>query len=194
MNPALTPDLLVAAVLIALLAVGGWLLYQRLQSKRLEEHFGPEYRRAVAEMGSRAKAEHALKMRQQRVARLEIVPLSPAEAQRFGEAWRALQARFVDDPRGAVAEADKLVHDVMLRRGYPMSDFEVCAGDISVDHPHVVDHYRAAHAIAERDRRGQADTEDLRKALVHCRALFRDLLEVQSPQPATPQQPQEAPR
>lgn len=194
MNPALTPDLLVAAVLIALLAVGGWLLYQRLQSKRLEERFGPEYRRAVAEAGSRAKAEHALRLRLQRVARLEIVPLSPAEAQRFGEAWRALQTRFVDDPKGTVAEADRLVHDVMSRRGYPMSEFEVCAADISVDHPHVVDHYRAAHAIAERDRRGQADTEDLRKALVHYRALFRDLLEVQNPQPAMPHRPQEARR
>lgn len=194
MNPALTPDLLVAVVLIALLAVGGWLLFQHLQSKRLEERFGPEYRRAVDDMGSRSKAEHALKLRQQRVARLNIVPLAPAEAQRFGESWGTLQGRFVDDPKGAVAEADALVRDVMSRRGYPMSEFEVCAADISVDHPQVVDHYRAAHAIAERDHRGEADTEDLRKALVHYRALFRDLLEEQSSQPVMPHRPQEARR
>ena len=70
----------------------------------------------------------------------------------------------------------------MIARGYPMGDFERRAADISVDHAAVVDHYRAAHAIAVRDGSGAGETEDLRKAVVHYRALFEELLEV-APEP-----------
>ncbi|MEO8654705.1 MAG: hypothetical protein ABI409_11335, partial [Ramlibacter sp.] len=100
---------------------------------------------------------------------------------RFGQEWKALQGRFVDNPKGVLVDADRLVRELMLKRGYPMGDFERRAADISVDHPSVVDHYRAAQAIALRDRRGEADTEELRKAVVHYRALFDDLLEVGQP-------------
>jgi hypothetical protein len=110
--------------------------------------------------------------------------LAPPDAARFTQAWNALQSRFVDDPKGVVVQADQVVRELMLKRGYPMGDFERRAADISVDHPTVVETYRAAQAIAVRDQRGQADTEELRKAVVHYRALFDELLEVRVPKQA----------
>jgi hypothetical protein len=166
----------IAILLIALLAVAALLQWRRHQSHVLERHFGPEYERAVARLGSRSKAEHELRQRQHRVEKLEIAPLAREEAGRFHEAWVALQARFVDDPKSALAQADALVRDLMHRRGYPMGDFERRAADISVHYPQVVDHYRAAHDIALRDARGDADTEAQRQALIHLRALFDELL------------------
>jgi len=132
-------------------------------------------------MGSRTKAESELKTREKRVEKLNIVPLTPPEAARFDQAWKALQASFIDNPKGVVAQADQLVRELLLKRGYPMGDFERRAADISVDHPAVVDNYRAAQAIAARDLRGETNTEDLRKAVVHYRALFDELLEVSEP-------------
>jgi len=173
--------LIAAVVVLALLAAGAWLWSRQQQSRRLEERFGPEYQRALHQHGDKARAEAELRARERRVEKLEIVPLAPADAQYFSQAWRSLQARFIDNPQGALMEADRLVRELMLRRGYPMGDFERRAADISVHHPAVVDHYRAAQAIAQRDHRGEADTEDLRKAVVHYRALFDDLLEVGEP-------------
>lgn len=172
---------LAVVVVVALIALAAWLLYRRRQSRRLEQRFGPEYGRAVDELGSRTKAESELKTREKRVEKLNIVPLTPSEATRFGQAWKALQGSFIDNPKGAVVQADQLVRELLLKRGYPMGDFERRAADISVDHPAVVDNYRAAQAIAARDLRGEADTEDLRKAVVHYRALFDELLEVSEP-------------
>jgi len=160
-----------------------WRVYQKQQSDRLKAHFGPEYGRAVANLGSQSKAESELKARKARVEQLKIVPLPPAEAARFGQAWRALQGRFIDNPKGVLAEADQLVRELMHKRGYPMGDFDRRAADISVDHPAVVEHYRAAQATALRDQRGQADTEELRKGVVHYRALFQELLEVSDGKP-----------
>jgi hypothetical protein len=171
-------NLFVALLVIALLAVAGWLLLRRRRSETLARQFGPEYEHAVSRTGSRSKAEAELLARRERVSKLSIVPLAPVEAERFAQAWRSLQARFVDSPQGVLLEADQLVRELMQRRGYPMGDFETRAADISVDHPGVVDHYRAARAIALRDQRGEADTEALRQAIVHYRALFADLLEV----------------
>jgi hypothetical protein len=170
----------VAGVVVILIVVGVaiWLEYRKRQSRRLRQRFGAEYGHTVRKLGSRTKAELDLKARENRVARLAIVPLDPADAQRFTEAWERLQRRFVDSPKGAVAEADELVRELMLRRGYPMGDFERRAADISVDHPKVVENYRLAQAIAMRDKRGNTDTEELRKAVVHYRALFDELLEV----------------
>lgn len=130
------------------------------------------------EFGGRSKAEVELRKREQRVARLNITPLAPADAARFTHAWNALQGRFIDNPKGVVAEADQLVRELMVKRGYPMGDFEHRAADISVDHPGVVTSYRSAQAIAARDECGEADTEELRKAVVHYRTLFDELLEV----------------
>jgi hypothetical protein len=171
--------IIAAVVVLALLATATWLFSRRKkQSQRLQQRFGPEYGRTVGELGGRAKAESELKDREKRVEDLTITPLAPAEAVRFSEAWNALQARFVDNPKGVVLQADQLVRELMLKRGYPMVDFERRAADISVDHPTVVEHYRAAQTIAARDERGEADTEELRKAVVHYRVLFDDMLEV----------------
>ena len=173
--------ILAAAVALGLVAIGAWLYTRRKQSHRLQEHFGPEYDRTVDELGSRTKGESDLKAREKRVERLDILPLAPPEAARFSEAWQALQGRFVDNPKGVVVQAEQLVRELMEKRGYPMGDFERRAGDISVDHPDVVANYRSAQAIAVRDQRGSADTEELRKAVVHYRALFDELLEVREP-------------
>jgi len=176
----------VAAVLLigVVIAVVAWLVMQRQRSAQLKRRFGPEYDRAVTDYGGRARGEAELLKREQRVARLEITPLTPADALRFSQAWSALQSRFIDSPKGVVAEADHLVRELMEKRGYPMGDFERRAADISVYHPGVVPTYRAAQAIATRDASGEADTEELRKAVVHYRTLFDELLEVK-PTPAS---------
>ena len=168
-----------AVLLVALaLAVVAWLILQRQRSLGLKRRFGPEYDLAVSNLGSRSKAEAELSSREKRVAAMSIVPLTAADAVRFSQAWNALQGRFVDNPKGVVAEADYLVRELMERRGYPMGEFERLAADISVDHPTVVTTYRAAQTIATRDARGEADTEELRKAVVHYRTLFNELLEI----------------
>jgi hypothetical protein len=176
--------ILAAVLIVALIAVIAWASAQRRrkESLRLQQRFGPEYVRLVNELG-RPKAEAELAAREKRVATLTLDPLPAADAAKFREAWVAIQARFVDDPKTSVVEADHLVYDLMAKRGYPMGDFERRAADISVDHPSVVSNYRAARAIALRDERGEASTEELRKAVVHYRALFQELLEVRDPQP-----------
>jgi hypothetical protein len=174
--------IIIAAVMVlGLIALGAWLFYQKKQSQKLQERFGPEYARTVNEFGSQTKAESELKARESRVERFDIVPLAPSEAARFSEAWLALQGRFVDNPKGVLTQAEQLVRELMEKRGYPMGDFERRAADISVHHPVVVANYRSAQAIAVRDRQGSADTEELRKAVVHYRALFDELLEVRQP-------------
>jgi hypothetical protein len=176
--------MIVGLMIIALLAIAMWLHFRKHESQTLERRFGPEYGRTVEELGSRPKAEAELKARQKRVEMLDLVPLAPAEAARFSDSWRSLQARFVDNPKGVLADADRLVRELMQKRGYPMGDFERRAADISVHHPSVVEHYRAAHDIAGQDQRGEADTEGLRQAVIHYRALFSELLEVEQPQSA----------
>ena len=165
-------------VVLLLFAVGAWVSYKKKQSQRLQQQFGPEYGRTVHEFGSQTKGESELKARKKRVERLNILPLAAPDAARFSEAWKVLQGRFVDDPKGVFVQADQLVRELMARRGYPVGDFERRAADISVDHPAVVDHYRAAQAIAARNERAEADTEELRTAVVHYRVLFNELLEV----------------
>ena len=171
-------------VIVAGIVAAAWLISRELrrkQSLRLQQRFGPEYGRVVAEKGNQAKAESELIERQRRVERLKIVALTPTDAARFREAWDALQSRFVDNPKGVVVEADDLVRELMVKRGYPMGDFERRAADISVDHPKLVETYRSARTIATRDKEGQASTEELRKAVVYYRALFDELLEVRRP-------------
>lgn len=172
---------LAVVVVVAVIGLAASSLYRKRQSQRLEQRFGPEYGRAVDELGSRTRAESELRAREQRVEKLNIVPLTPTEAARFAQAWKTLQGSFIDNPKGVVVQAEQLVRELLLKRGYPMGDFERRAADISVDHPAVVENYRAAQAIAARDQRGEADTEDLRKAVVHFRALFDELLEVREP-------------
>jgi hypothetical protein len=176
-----TWTIIAAVAVLGLVALGAWFFSQKKRSHKLQERFGPEYDRTVNEYGSRTKAESDLKAREKRVERLVILSLTPAEAARFTEAWHALQSRFIDNPKGVVVQAEQLVRELMEKRGYPMGDFERRAGDISVDHPDVVANYRSAQAIVLRDQTGTADTEELRKAVVHYRALFDELLEVREP-------------
>jgi predicted nucleic acid-binding protein len=149
----------------------------RRRSQQLEEKFGPEYGRAVRERGDRRAAESELREREQVRDRLEITPLSDRQRERYGREWEEVQSAFVDNPSSAVADADRLVAEVMRERGYPVDDFEQQAAVVSVDHPDVVANYREGHAIYLRCDRGDASTEDLRQALQHYRALFDDLLE-----------------
>ncbi|MEA3106103.1 MAG: hypothetical protein QOI88_708 [Gammaproteobacteria bacterium] len=197
MNTTPTNWILIAGGLVILLAaiVALFVSQRQKQSRRLQRRFGPEYGRAVDEMGSRTKAEAELEAREKRVGQLTIIPLSPSDAARFTQAWTAMQGRFIDNPKGVVGEADRLVRELMMKRGYPMGDFERRAADISVDHPAVVENYRAAQSIAVRDGRGEADTEELRKAVVHYRTLFDELLETEvrteevQPAPRVPAHP-----
>lgn len=176
--------LLAAALIVVVVAIAAaYYAKRRKESVRLRQQFGPEYGRTVERLGNRAKAEAELAARKKRVERLNITPLAPADAARFSQAWSTLQGRFVDNPKGVVVQADQLVYELMQNRGYPMGDFERRAADISVDHPGVVANYRAARAIALRDERGEADTEELRKAVVHYRALFDELLEAREVRP-----------
>lgn len=173
--------LIFSLCIVVLVAVGSWLYWQRRQTRELRSRFGPEYDQALEKTQSRRRAEADLKAREKRVQQFNLIPLAPQERERFVYAWRSLQNRFVDDPRTAVPEADRLVVDLMQKCGYPMTDFEQRAADISVHHPTVIEHYRAAREIALRNQRGNADTEDLRKALVHYRALFEELLQASEP-------------
>jgi len=170
----ITLTVIVILVLVAL----GLLVGRRPRSQQLQERFGPEYERTVTETGDRLAAESDLLDRQARREHLHIVPLEPAARERYLEEWHRTQALFVDSPAEATREADRLIVDVMRERGYPVEDFEQRAADVSVDHPQVVDDYRAARAVSTANERGEASTEDLRQALVHYRSLFEELLDV----------------
>ena len=170
-----TAFLLVAVLVVA--AVAAWYFLRERRSKELRSHFGPEYDRAIQEFGNRDRGENALVARQKRVEKLDIHSIPPAERDRFADDWRRVQSHFVDDPAESIHQADTLVCDLMRARGYPMSEFDHRADDLSVHYPHVVRNYRAAHQIALRQQSGQGDTEDLRKALVYYRNLFDELLE-----------------
>jgi hypothetical protein len=165
--------ILVGIVIVGIVAL---IVLQKRRTEGLRRRFGPEYDRALWKSKDRSHAEAALEERKKRVERLNIRPLSPADTARFTESWYKIQARFVDDPKGAVTEADQLLGEVMSTRGYPVSDFEQRAADISVDHPRVVENYRTAHTIALCHAQGEADTEDLRQAMIHYRTLFKDLV------------------
>lgn len=165
---------IVVIVVIAVLVIA-WVALQKRRTEALRRRFGPEYDRSLREHGP-GKAESVLAEREKRVEKFHMRDLAVDERERFITSWREVQARFVDDPNAAVADADQLVTRLMQARGYPMSDFEQRAADISVDHPRVVDNYRAAHEIAIRQRRGDATTEDLRNAVIYYRSLFDELL------------------
>src|SRR5579859_233062 len=165
------------AIVLVVLGIGIWLFTRKHRTERLRTQFGGvEYTRAVKEGGNRRKAEAALDKRADRVEGLHIRALAAGDRARFVESWGRVQARFVDGPGGAVTDADRLLADVMSTRGYPVSDFEQRAADISVDHPRVLENYRAAHQTALRQANGQANTEDLRQAMIHYRTLFEELV------------------
>ena len=183
MDPSTIVLLVVAVVAILAIAAAVWFYLQKEKTKRLRSKFGPEYNRAVRLEGDAKRAEHALEERQKRVEKLNIKILDARERDDFARAWEQEQARFVDEPSTAVNNADRLVQRVMEARGYPVTDFEQRVADVSVDHPDVVQNYRAAHDVAARSQTGRVSTEELRKALIHYRALFADLLDNRDPRP-----------
>jgi hypothetical protein len=169
----------IVIIVVALAVVGAvWWIGGRRRSTRLRERFGPEYERAMSRADTPAEAEAELEAREVRRGQLDIRPLEPDERERFLLEWKEVQANFVDDPEGSARAADRLVNEVMLARGYPMDDFERRASDVSVDHPTVVEHYRAAHSVVQTSKEGKVQTEELRQAFVHYRALFDELLEI----------------
>lgn len=164
-------------LIIAVLAVIGWLYLRQRRSASavLRKKFGPEYERAVKVHGSERKAEAKLEDREKRVENLNLRDLDLMEHERFTKRWEAVQSRFIDSPKGALTEADDLVSSLMKARGYPVSDFDQRAADISVDHPRVMENYRSAHEIAVRVGKDEATTEELRAAMIHYRSLFEEL-------------------
>jgi FtsZ-interacting cell division protein ZipA len=165
-----------AAVVIVLLAIV-WSATRAKRTRSLQDTFGREYDRTVDQAGDRRAAERELRERQRQHDTLDIRPLSPESRDGYVRRWQSTQTRFVDDPRGAVAEADTLVQEVMQERGYPTKDFERRVADISVDHPDLVEKYRTADGIARASERGEASTEDMRHSVRHYRALLAELLE-----------------
>ena len=170
--------LLIVGILIVAAVV--WWVVRSGRTRALQRQFGPEYDRTLARSGGRGQAESDLRDRRDRVSNLDIRPLSQPDRDRFASEWTRVQADFVDEPVSAVSDADRLIQQVMSRRGYPVEDFDRRAADMSVEHPEVVENYRSAHSIAVKEGRseGQANTEALRKAMVYYRSLFDELLVV----------------
>ncbi|HEY1317916.1 MAG TPA: hypothetical protein VGF10_11905 [Gaiella sp.] len=167
---------LIAVAVVVLLAAAAWLWTARRRTEHLRGRFGPEYDRAVQSADGRRQAEAELVAREERHGQFELRPLSAPARDRYLADWRVVQARFVDDPRGAAASADSLIQSVMRERGYPVEDFDQRASDLSVDHAHVVEHYREGHRLATGGARDDDSTEDLRHAMQHYRALFEELV------------------
>jgi hypothetical protein len=168
--------IVIGVVLIGIVGIASAVFLRKHKTERLQTRFGPEYTRAVEESGGRGKAEAALEQRQKRVEGFAIRPLAASDRERYMASWHTVQAEFVDDPKKSVTQADQLLGDVMSTRGYSVSDFEQRSADISVDHPLVVENYRAAHEIAVRHANGRASTEDLRQAMILYRTLFDELV------------------
>lgn len=180
-------NLLIVLLLVVVIALVAFIFFQRKRSDQLQSKFGPEYDRAIKNTGNKSKAETELLEREKRVKSLAIRPIAPDDRERFVNSWQNVQAEFVDSPEASISHADSLLTEVMSTRGYPVSDFEQMSADVSVDHPGVVQNYRAGHDIAVRQKRGEANTEDLRQAMIHYRSLFEELVtdEPQKPQNET---------
>ncbi|MEV6345134.1 hypothetical protein [Actinoplanes sp. NPDC051851] len=164
--------IVVILVVLAAIALGA----RAARRRRLQQTFGPEYDRVVADTGNRTEAERELLERTKRHARLELKPLSAESRSRYTAAWEEVQIQFVDDPKAAVETADELVTRLITERGYPTGDYDERLADLSVEHAATLEHYRKAHEISRRSKNDETGTEDLRQALVHYRALFADLL------------------
>ena len=179
----MTTELIIvlAVIIFMLIGLGGWYLVGHKRSERLRQRFGPEYDKTLSVHQNQQQAEAELARREDRVSKFNIVSLPREDRVRYRDNWLVVQSRFVDQPEAALADANRLVKEVMQRCGYPLTDFEQSAADISVDHPHVVENYRAATRIAKRSETSAASTEELRQGLIHYRALFDDLLQLDEP-------------
>ena len=171
---------IIIAVVLGLMIMGAilWPIFtRRKRAERLHDHFGPEYDHTVQTLGDEKKAQTELEERQKHVKALDIHPLSVEDHDRYVAEWTAVQSKFVDEPGQAIIDADHLIVEVMQTRAYPVSDFEQRAADVSVSYPALVSNYRAARAIALKNEQHQADTEELRQAMIYYRSLFEELLE-----------------
>lgn len=177
MNITNTTQLVMVAVVFLIIGVVVAMALMRVQrTKRLRDRFGPEYERAINEMGDKRQAESELEARLAHVNTLQIRPLTAEEVNRYALDWQKTQTEFVDEPLTALQKADRLIRDVMKTRGYPVEDFEQRAADISVDYPELVTDYRGLHLIAVKEKDEQVSTEEMRQAMVHGRALFENLI------------------
>jgi len=168
--------IIVVAVLVIIGIVLGLVFSRRKGTERLQDHFGPEYEHTVQALGDEKKAQVELKEREKHVEALNVRPLTAAEHDRYMGEWTAVQSKFVDEPGQAIVEADQLIMEVMQLRAYPVSDFEQRAADLSVKYPALVSNYRAARVIALQNEQHQADTEQLRQAMIYYRSLFEELV------------------
>jgi hypothetical protein len=172
----------VVAIVVAAVVVIAIVVYAVVRDRRrahLRDRFGPEYERVVSGAENRKErrsVEADLADRAERRDQLDIRDLSDEARNRYSLAWQQIQAQFVDQPGAAVQGADALVGNVMRDRGYPVDGFDEQADLISVDHPGLVQNYRAGHDIAVRYGNNEASTEDLRRAFLHYRSLFEELL------------------
>jgi len=176
MNTNIYIIIIVVLVLVILGLILGSIFSRRQRSKRYQDKFGPDYDATVKTMGNETKAQKEMDQRQKHIDTLDIRSLSLSEREKYLAEWKAVQAKFIDQPGPATVEADHLIMEVMQLRNYPVSDFEQRAADISINYPDLVSNYRLARAIAIKNEQHQADTEELRQALVHYRALFNELL------------------
>jgi len=180
MNTTYIINIVVVLVFVIVGAILGPIFARRKRSERFHNQFGPEYDRTVQTMGNEKKAQTELDERQKHVKALDIRPLSVSERERYLADWTAVQSKFVDEPGQAIVDADRLIIEVMQIRAYPVSDFEQRAADISVNYPALVSNYRAAREIAIKNKQHQADTEELRQAMIYYRSLFEELLKTES--------------
>jgi hypothetical protein len=177
MNINNTTQLVLVAVIF--LIIGGVIAMAAMRvqrTKRLKDRFGPEYERAINEIGDKRQAEDELDARLAHVNTLDIRPLAAEEVNRYALEWQKTQTEFVDEPLSALQKADRLIREVMKARGYPVEDFEQRAADISVDYPELVSDYRGMHMIAVKEKEDEVSTEEMRQAMVHGRTLFENLI------------------
>lgn len=177
MNNTLTVSLIVIIpALLLVIAIAIWFSGRNKRSQKLRDKFGPEYDLSMEKEGDKRKAEVALEEREKRVTGLDIRPLNDTERVRYHGDWTTVQADFVDNPSKSVTEANRLITEVMIIRGFPVADFEQRAADLSVMAPDFVSNYRSAQKIALKNQNNEATTEDLRQAMVNYRSLFDELL------------------
>jgi len=182
-----TSIVVLAVVIVALLAViAGLGIAMSSRRKKLQERFGPEYDRLVAQSDSRRLAEAEMAERERRVRKLDLRELSDAARDQYRAQWAGVQERFVEDPDIAIADAQHLVESVMRDRGYPAAEYHQTLADLSVTHAQLLDHVRHAHDVSEKAAAGQASTEELRVAMLHYRELFRELLAGETQEPVPP--------
>lgn len=172
------PTVIIIGALVLLVVVGliGMAMSRQRRTKRLQDQFGPEYERTLKKMGDKREAESDLEERLAHVSTLNIRPLTAEETNRYAIQWQDVQREFVDEPLLSLQKGDRLIREVMKARGYPVEDFEQRVADISVHYPELVSDYRGMHHIAIKDGPESASTEEIRRAMIHGRALFENLI------------------